>query len=83
MEEKQCPSCNQVKDVSEFDQDSSRKNGLRPYCKECYRQYQEGYYKVHREKLLPKHNITATRSYYKRKIQSLRSSYEKVSDNLC
>lgn len=35
MLEKLCPSCNEVKNVSEFYGDKRRKDGLRCYCKLC------------------------------------------------
>ena len=69
--DKYCPSCKQDKALSEFSKDNSRRSGLRTYCRECCKPYQDRYYAVHRDRLLPRHNITATRSYYKRKIKAL------------
>ncbi len=34
-EEKQCPTCKEVKPASEFFRDKSRKDGLKYYCKPC------------------------------------------------
>lgn len=35
--EKKCPSCKKVKQISEFFNDKSRKDGHSPRCKECHR----------------------------------------------
>lgn len=35
---KRCSKCKEVKDRSEFYKDKSRKDGLRPYCKDCKRE---------------------------------------------
>lgn len=35
MAEKYCPSCEQIKDVSSFNKDCTRIDGLACYCREC------------------------------------------------
>lgn len=35
MIEKQCISCNEMKDEKEFRKQSAAKDGLKPYCKKC------------------------------------------------
>jgi len=43
---KRCPKCEEVKDLSEFGKDSSKKDGLKVHCKTCRsKAYKEYYYK--------------------------------------
>lgn len=41
METKICCKCGLEKDINEFGKDMSRKNGIKIYCKECCKKYQE------------------------------------------
>ena len=36
---KYCPKCKAEKELSEFHKDRSREDGLKPWCKECRREY--------------------------------------------
>ena len=38
---KRCPQCKQIKPLSEFNKDRSRKDGLQAYCKSCLKAYQQ------------------------------------------
>ena len=41
MGEKRCSKCGEVKDLSAFEKDKSRKDGLHPQCKGCKKAYQK------------------------------------------
>jgi len=50
---KKCPKCGEVKSLTDFPKDKSRKDGLHPYCKNCtnegitkYKNTEEGYLKM-------------------------------------
>ena len=47
MEEKRCTKCGEVKLVSEFYKDTSRRDGLRERCKACRRADSKAYYTAH------------------------------------
>jgi hypothetical protein len=56
VETKRCSKCGEVKPVSEFSKDKSRKDGLQRQCKSCVKQYNQDhreekkqYYQDHRE----------------------------------
>jgi hypothetical protein len=63
METKICSKCKIVKDICEYSNDKTKKDGLRPECKLCKKKYleenktiiserQKGYYEKHRDKRL-------------------------------
>lgn len=70
MIEKKCARCGEIKSVSEFGKNRSRKDGLNVYCKSCvsklYPAYKKSYYErnpnVHKKR------------YYKDKERSLENS---------
>ncbi len=41
---KRCSKCKKSKDEAEFHNDSSKKDGLNPWCKKCMREYNHKYY---------------------------------------
>ncbi len=49
---KACTYCNEVKDLSLFIKDSSKKDGRRAVCKKCYSIRKVAYNKIYRDKLL-------------------------------
>lgn len=53
MTEKKCARCGEIKPVSEFTKNKSRKDGLNPYCKMCvseiYPAYKKAYHERHPE----------------------------------
>ncbi|HUU19302.1 MAG TPA: hypothetical protein VMW72_19280 [Sedimentisphaerales bacterium] len=42
---KRCTKCKKLKSKSEFGKNRSRKDGLRVWCKKCYREYKRRYYR--------------------------------------
>lgn len=68
--EKKCPRCGEVKPVSEFGTNRTRKDGLSGYCKSCthelYRGYKQTYFERHPE--------AHKNAYHQNKETALRSS---------
>jgi len=67
---KSCLRCGAVKPSSRFYRNSAQRDGLQSWCKQCIREtydpvYQHDYYMTNREILLPEHNKSAWRHYYK------------------
>jgi len=50
IEKKQCTQCHKIKSVDEFGKQSSAKNNLHPWCKECNNKQTREYYQNHRTK---------------------------------
>ena len=51
MKTKRCSGCGEVKPVSEFNKNRTRKDGLNCYCKECNKEYQREWAKNNSEKV--------------------------------
>jgi len=68
--QKWCYKCQQYKHVDEFYSYKLRYDGLTTRCKSCHNDplYQKQYYQKNKERLLPLHRESATRSYYSRKV---------------
>lgn len=49
METKLCTKCGQVKPVSEFGKNKSKKDGLQSHCKECVKIYKKKHYEENKE----------------------------------
>jgi hypothetical protein len=67
---KRCLLCGGLKPASEFYRNSAQKDGLQSWCKPCIKEtyspeYQHDYYMDNRDVLLPRHNESALRHYYK------------------
>jgi len=54
---KQCTKCKKWKDLREFSKQSSRKDGLRSWCKKCECEYAHNYY-GRKKKRMRKHTIS-------------------------
>lgn len=82
MQEKKCSKCGEVKDVSEFHKDKTKKNGLSSYCKNCIKAHVKQWCiknsDKHKEtnKKWNKKNIIKLREYYKKSIKLLLDSIE-------
>lgn len=48
---RRCPGCGSTKDSAEFSRDSTAKNGLQTYCKECQRERCKSWYSRNRERV--------------------------------
>ena len=59
---KRCRNCGRLKLHRRFHRNTGRADGRQPWCKECMAKY----YMRNRDRLLPKHNEAAWRSYFKR-----------------
>ncbi len=70
MKIKICPTCNQVKSLSEFHKDKSKKDGLHSTCKNCYKIY----YQTNSERL--KRNNKIYRENNKNKIKQKTTKYK-------
>ena len=46
VKEKRCTKCKKWKDESEFSKQRTSKDGLRPWCKKCEREYTRKYYGI-------------------------------------
>lgn len=49
METKLCTKCGQVKPVSEFGLNKSKKDGLQCHCKECVKVYKKQHYEDNKQ----------------------------------
>ena len=47
----ECSKCHEVKVVSEFSKNKSKKDGVDTICKDCRKQYQSEYYKQNKDKI--------------------------------
>ena len=54
METKLCTKCGQVKPVSEFGLNKSKKDGLQSHCKECVKAYKKKHYEENKQYYLDK-----------------------------
>lgn len=73
---KRCLLCGGLKPTSEFYKNSAQKDGLQCWCKPCIKEtyspeYQHDYYMDNRDALLPRHNESALKHYYKVKLIGL------------
>ena len=70
---KWCYVCQRYKHISQFGRNGAKTDGLAACCRTCRtnyeRDYQHQYYLQHRDKLLPKHHISAMESYRRRNNQ--------------
>jgi hypothetical protein len=72
MNKKLCVKCKQEKPVSEFYRSASSKDGYRPYCKDCARQYirdytKTGYFNDYQKRPEVKARIRANKSLYRQR----------------
>lgn len=51
MELKECCKCLSFKTLDQFSLDRSKKSGIRPYCKECQREYKKSYLKKYPDRV--------------------------------
>lgn len=49
MESKLCNKCGEIKPISDFGKNKSKKDGLQSYCKECTKIYRHNHYIKNRE----------------------------------
>lgn len=49
MESKLCNKCGEIKPISDFGKNKSKKDGLQAYCKECTKIYRHNHYIKNRE----------------------------------
>jgi hypothetical protein len=77
MQDKRCPRCGEIKDVSEFNKNKSRKDGLSYKCKICSRAESVKYYQANPEK------YRATTSKYREanseKYRAITSKYREAN----
>ena len=74
INEKECFTCKKTKPTCDFNRHKQQKDGLSPYCKECYHKWYSVFYRKNKKKILSKHRI-----YYKKhgvKWKSTRSKYQ-------
>ena len=68
---RRCWHCKKYRNADEFYHDKAHVDGLKSICKVCdtpyYREYLKQYYLDHRDELLPKHRVSAIKSYHRRK----------------
>lgn len=64
---KKCTKCKIEKELSEFNKDKSRKDGLQPRCKSCVKQYNKQYYNQNADyfKRYKLENSDSIREHYK------------------
>lgn len=70
ISEKKCPHCNEIKSISEFGINRSRKDGLSGYCKACSREM----YKNYRRTYFERHPDAHKTAYYKHRDDALKNS---------
>jgi hypothetical protein len=77
---KKCIKCGEVKELSEFYGDSSRKSGLHPWCKDCKKTKQKHYQKTTAGKIV---HSRANKSYCKtlKGKKATRKKYEVQKEN--
>jgi hypothetical protein len=84
MENKSCIKCSEVKPLTEFHKDKSKKDGYMRYCKACRKDRDMNYYFDNREECLERHreynqnnkhnpNLTWKKSGYNNKRKKIRS----------
>lgn len=68
---KRCWKCKETKSEDMFYKDRGKKGGLSGECKLCHNDssYQESYYLLHKDKLLPRHRISAKQSYERKRAR--------------
>lgn len=80
MNLKTCASCKIEKDTIYFSKDSKRKDGLKPYCKECIKKQSKNYYENGggKEKLKEKTN----NEEFKKQRKEYLSNYRKTENGI-
>lgn len=68
--EKRCPHCGQIKSISEFGKNKTRKDGLSGYCKVCNNEV----YKVYKKTYFERHPEAHKNAYHKDIERALRNS---------
>jgi hypothetical protein len=76
---KKCSKCKVEKSTDEFSNDSSRKDGLNPYCKPCNKKYKNNYYQENREKI-DKNSEAYRKTYYKKYFEDNLPNKEKARE---
>jgi hypothetical protein len=76
MEKKVCKKCNLVKNISEFNKDKNRNDGLQPMCKVCIKEYKSEYYLKNKNKILDKSKI-----YYEQNKEHVIERVKSWGDN--
>lgn len=71
---KVCTKCHISKDITEFNKDSSKKDGLYSSCKECVNLMKRTYYSNNREKCIRQSIESANRNIEKTRARKLRYS---------
>lgn len=78
LKKKRCPTCNFVKDVSEFYKNKTRPDGLASECKICKGKYCKEYLKVYcRTKEYKQIQSDRAKTIYKERINSYQKVYQK------
>ena len=54
METKRCSKCGEVKPVSEFNKNDTKKDGLQTHCKECVKKYKQKHYSENKKYYIDK-----------------------------
>lgn len=62
MERKECQSCQEIKDVSEFPVRNDRSGRLRPYCRNCANSVERSRYDYHKRSNPFRHKATRAKS---------------------
>lgn len=87
MQSKRCSKCREVKPVSSFGRDRSRRDGLYPQCKKCcsyyrevhreeHRAYSRAYHKAHRDEISDSQR--AYRESHREKIGAYQRAYHEA-----
>lgn len=67
MDTKKCIKCERSLDLTEFNKDRTRKDGLRPYCKECFKPYHRQSYANTKARVLADDDFRLARNAQRRK----------------
>ncbi len=92
LRNKKCAKCKMEKPISNFHRNKNRKDGLKPYCKECIADYynekkdeikiyKDNWYIENREHLLEKAKLYQKENA--EKIKEYKKTYYKINKELC
>lgn len=73
-----CKRCNFDLELTEFNKNSSSKNGLSTYCSKCSRDYQKEFYKKNTQRVLDRKEKYRKTSEYADKAKSWEERYSKI-----
>ena len=69
----ECSKCHEIKEVSEFIKNKSRKDGVGTFCKECMKEYGTEYYKQNADK---------KKEYYKQNADKIKEYHKQNADKI-